>query len=74
MKNVDLHCHSNISDGLLAPSDLVRRAAARGVELLALTDHDQLAGLAEAEQVARGLGLPFVHGVEVSVKIGRAHV
>lgn len=67
MKNVDLHCHSNISDGLLAPSDLVRRAAARGVELLALTDHDQLAGLAEAEQVARELGLPFVHGVEVSV-------
>jgi len=67
MKNVDLHCHSNVSDGSLAPSAVVRRAAARGVELLALTDHDQLAGLAEAEQVARELGLGYVHGVEVSV-------
>jgi predicted metal-dependent phosphoesterase TrpH len=67
MKNVDLHCHSSVSDGSLAPSELVRRAAARGVDLLALTDHDELAGLAEAEQLARELGLGFVHGVEVSV-------
>jgi len=67
MTGVDLHCHSNVSDGALAPADLVRRAAGRGVELLALTDHDHLAGLAEAAQVARDLGLGFVPGVEVSV-------
>ncbi|KPK04672.1 MAG: phosphoesterase, partial [Betaproteobacteria bacterium SG8_39] len=67
MKQVDLHCHSTVSDGSLTPSELVRRAAGRGVDLLALTDHDQLAGLAEAEQLAHELGLDFVHGVEVSV-------
>jgi len=66
MTHVDLHCHSNRSDGLLAPSDVVRRAAARGVTLLALTDHDALDGLAEAAQTARELGMRFVNGVEVS--------
>jgi predicted metal-dependent phosphoesterase TrpH len=76
MKHVDLHCHSNVSDGSLTPSDLVRRAAGRGVDLLALTDHDQLAGLPEAAQAARDLGLDFVHGVEVSVtwRGGTVHV
>jgi 3',5'-nucleoside bisphosphate phosphatase len=67
VKNVDLHCHSNRSDGVLAPAALVRRAAAHGVDLLALTDHDQLAGLAEASQAARETGIGFVPGVEVSV-------
>lgn len=67
MTGIDLHCHSNVSDGALAPAELVRRAARQGVELLALTDHDHLAGLAEAGQVARDLGLRLVPGVEVSV-------
>jgi len=67
MTNVDLHCHSNVSDGRLSPSEVVRRAAARGVDLLALTDHDAIAGLDEAAQMARQLGIDFVHGVEVSV-------
>ena len=48
--NVDLHCHSNRSDGVLSPSALVQRAAAHGVDLLALTDHDEVAGLDEAAQ------------------------
>lgn len=65
--SVDLHCHSNISDGRLAPPDLVGRAAARGVDLLALTDHDALAGLEEAQAVAQAIGIDFVAGVEVSV-------
>ncbi len=43
--NADLHCHSTVSDGLLAPADVVRRAHANGVDLLALTDHDELGGL-----------------------------
>ena len=68
--NADLHCHSTVSDGLLAPAEVVRRAHANGVELLALTDHDELAGLAEAKAEAVALGLHFVNGVEVSVSWG----
>ena len=68
--NADLHCHSSVSDGLLAPAEIVRRAHANGVELLSLTDHDELDGLAEARAVADELGLPFVDGVEISVSWG----
>lgn len=65
--NVDLHCHSTASDGLLAPRDLVARAAANGVAILALTDHDDTSGLAEARAEAGARGLRFVDGVEISV-------
>lgn len=63
----DLHSHSLASDGTLSPSDLVARAAAAGVQALALTDHDETAGIAEAEQAAAELGIRLVPGVEVSV-------
>ena len=63
----DLHCHSTVSDGALAPAELVRRAAARGVRVLALTDHDELRGLAEARAAAEAAGLCFIDGVEISV-------
>ena len=65
--NADLHCHSHVSDGTLAPADVVRRAHSNGVELLALTDHDEVGGLDEAAETARALGLRFLAGVEVSV-------
>lgn len=65
--NADLHSHSHVSDGVLAPAELVRRAHARGVELYALTDHDEVAGVSEAAACARSLGLAFVAGVEISV-------
>lgn len=65
--NADLHCHSTASDGTLAPAEVVRRAHANGVDLLALTDHDELLGLPEAAATAAELGLKFVPGVEVSV-------
>ena len=68
--NYDLHCHSNASDGLLTPAELVRRAAANGVDILALTDHDELCGLAEARAQAATLGLRFIDGVEVSITWG----
>lgn len=68
--NADLHCHSTVSDGLLTPAELVRRAHGNGVELLALTDHDEIGGLAEAADEAARLGLRFTNGVEVSVSWG----
>ena len=64
--NADLHAHSTISDGTLAPGDLVERAHAQGVELFALTDHDEIRGVAAARAAAHDLGLAFVAGVEVS--------
>lgn len=66
--NADLHCHSNLSDGWLAPHEVVRRAAANGVDLLALTDHDEVGGIDEAVAAARELGrIAVVPGVEISV-------
>jgi hypothetical protein len=65
--NADLHCHSTRSDGLLEPAELARRAHANGVELFALTDHDELGGLAEASGEAAALGMRFIPGVEISV-------
>ncbi len=65
--NVDLHCHSTISDGTLDPEALVERAHRNGVDVLALTDHDELSGVARAATRAREIGLSFVAGVEVSV-------
>lgn len=63
----DLHCHSNVSDGLLSPAEVARRAADRGLELWSLTDHDEVAGLAEARAVAEARGLRFLDGSEISV-------
>ena len=63
----DFHCHSLASDGALTPTELVGRAAAAGVELLALTDHDTLAGQAEARVAADQAGLRLLPGIEVSV-------
>ncbi len=67
MLNADLHCHSTISDGVLAPAELAARAKANGVEIWSLTDHDEVGGIAEARQTAASLGLRFVAGVEISV-------
>lgn len=67
MPNIDLHCHSTASDGLLTPAQLVQHAAARGVEVLALTDHDEVSGLEAARQEAARLGIEFINGVEISV-------
>ncbi len=63
----DLHTHSLRSDGTLTPSDLVTRAHAAGVKVLALTDHDVTDGIAEAQTAAESLGIRLVAGVEISV-------
>ena len=64
----DLHCHTTASDGVLSPADLVRRAAEKGVEVLAVTDHDTLDGLDEVRATinAEQLPLRLVSGVEIS--------
>lgn len=67
MLSVDLHCHSTRSDGLLVPAELAARAAAQGVQTFALTDHDELGGLAEAREHAEARGMRFIDGVEISV-------
>lgn len=68
---VDLHTHSTCSDGRLAPAAVVARAAANGVRVLALTDHDTVDGLAEAGAAARAEGLTLVAGTELSVTWAR---
>jgi predicted metal-dependent phosphoesterase TrpH len=68
--NADLHCHSTVSDGTLEPEVLAQRAHAKGVELWALTDHDELGGLSAASAAAKELGLRFAAGVEISVTWG----
>lgn len=63
----DLHTHSTASDGTYSPAELVRQAAAAGVTVLALTDHDSTAGLDEAEAAALETGIQLIPGVEISV-------
>lgn len=65
--NADLHCHSVVSDGTLTPEALAARAHANGVDLWALTDHDEIGGQHRAAQAARSLGLAYLTGVEISV-------
>ncbi len=65
--NADLHCHSTVSDGLLAPASVAERAHAGGVTLWSLTDHDQLGGQHEARDAAQALGMRYLPGVEISV-------
>ncbi len=67
MSPIDLHSHSSISDGLFTPAELVGRAAAHGVRMLALTDHDDTAGLDEARKAAAAAGIELIDGVEISV-------
>jgi 3',5'-nucleoside bisphosphate phosphatase len=64
--NIDLHCHSTVSDGTLPPAEVVALAAQRGVQVLALTDHDDTSGLEPAQQAARACGVTLIPGVEIS--------
>jgi predicted metal-dependent phosphoesterase TrpH len=66
-RNADLHCHSTVSDGTLAPEALAARAKAGGVQLWALTDHDEIAGQERALQAARAQGMDYLTGTEISV-------
>ena len=65
--SVDLHCHSTVSDGVLTPDAIATRAFERGVNIWALTDHDELSGQALARQTAEQHGMKYLSGVEISV-------
>lgn len=65
--NADLHCHSIFSDGVLTPSQLAERAKKNGVDVWALTDHDEISGIATARAAALDCDLRFIPGVEISV-------
>lgn len=65
--NADLHCHSVISDGTLTPEDLAIRAHQNGVEIWALTDHDEIGGQVRAKRAAQDVGIQYISGVEISV-------
>ena len=65
--NADLHCHSVVSDGTLTPEALAARAKANGVELWALTDHDEISGQARALAAAKTQGMQYLTGTEISV-------
>ena len=65
--NADLHCHSVVSDGTLTPEELAPRAAANGVELWALTDHDEIGGQHRAIAAAHAVGMAYLTGAEISV-------
>ena len=65
--NADLHCHSVVSDGTLTPEALAARAKANGVELWALTDHDEIGGQERAAAAAKAQGMHYLTGVEISV-------
>ena len=65
--NADLHSHSVVSDGTLSPQALALRAHQRGVDLWALTDHDEIGGLPAAQAAALSVGMAFLTGVEISV-------
>jgi len=66
---VELHCHSNISDGDLSPTDLANECVKSGVQFAALTDHDTTAGLDKFEEICKNNGVGFISGIEITSKV-----
>ena len=66
---IDLHVHSTASDGVHTPTELVHRALAKGLQVIALTDHDTTEGIEEALSAAQGTGLTVIPGVEISTDV-----
>ncbi|MCX2726859.1 PHP domain-containing protein [Thermomicrobium sp. 4228-Ro] len=74
MGTVDLHTHTTASDGLFAPRELVQLAAERGIRVLAVTDHDAVAGIPEAQRAAEEYGILLVPGIELSTAVERGEL
>ena len=68
MKYIDLHVHSNISDGTLSPTELVKEAQKANLTAFALTDHDTTDGVKEAQEAAKGTSIEVIPGVEISAE------
>jgi 3',5'-nucleoside bisphosphate phosphatase len=66
LAKADLHTHSLFSDGKLSPTELAKKAKAKGLSLFALTDHDTADGLIEAQEASKELGLQFIYGTEIT--------
>lgn len=73
-RKIDLHAHSDASDGTLSPSELVREAKAAGLAALALTDHDTVKGIKEARDAAKEAGIELVPGIELSTSFKETEV
>jgi predicted metal-dependent phosphoesterase TrpH len=73
---IDLHLHSNVSDGTGSPAEVVREAHAAGIRTMALTDHDTAAGWDEAIEECQKLGMTFIPGIEFSsrIEMGSIHI
>src|SRR6195256_2739483 len=71
---LDLHLHSTVSDGRLSPGDLVRKAHAHGVQVMALSDHDTTDGVAEAQRVGEELGVRVIPAIELSTDLPGASI
>ena len=66
MLRIDLHCHTTASDGTLTPRELVARAKADNVDVIAVTDHDTVAAIAEVTAVAKSVNIRVVTGIEIT--------
>ena len=67
---IDLHTHSDRSDGTDTPTQLIENAKAAGLDVVAITDHDSTEGWKEADKAAKRVGITLVHGIEISTKLG----
>jgi len=67
MSTIDLHTHSNASDGSLSPAELIEKAKEQGLSAIALTDHDTIAGLKSAEESAKKHNIHFISGIEIGI-------
>ena len=74
MASCDLHLHTTFSDGTQSPEAVVAAAAARGVRLLAITDHDEVGGVLPAQQAGAQLGVTVISGVEINTEVGKEDV
>ena len=74
LKRIDLHIHSRASDGQLTPAGVVNAAAAGKLDVMALTDHDTVAGIPAALEAARGLSVTVIPGIELSTSHGEHEV
>jgi len=70
----DLHSHTTFSDGVLTPEELITRAKNRGINVLAITDHDDISGLSAAQRCAVSEDITVINGIELSVTWKKNHI